>query len=88
MAWDTELFRASFDAALIVTDHDGVAYGEHVESVALLFDTCNATRNEQQRRDRSALAQDAAWNMRTLAENGSDRDYGWRRRTRTLDCLG
>ncbi|MCG8694430.1 MAG: hypothetical protein MI806_24750, partial [Minwuiales bacterium] len=33
-----------YDAALICTDHDGVAYDTLVENAALVVDTRNATR--------------------------------------------
>ena len=56
VAWNPERFRTSFDAALIVTDHDGVAYDELVQAVDLVVDTRNATRNVQVGRDRIVLA--------------------------------
>jgi len=56
VAWEPELFRTSFDAALIVTDHDGVAYGELVQAIDLVVDTRNATRNVQLGRDHIVLA--------------------------------
>jgi UDP-N-acetyl-D-glucosamine dehydrogenase len=54
--WEPERFGASFDAALIVTDHDGVPYGELVQAMDLVIDTRNATRSVQQARDRVVLA--------------------------------
>ena len=54
--WEPEHFQASFDAALIVTDHDGVAYGELVEAMDLVVDTRNATRHVRQGRERIVLA--------------------------------
>jgi UDP-N-acetyl-D-glucosamine dehydrogenase len=56
IAWQPETFGASYDAALIVTDHDTVDYDELVNTVDLVVDTRNATRRVQQRRDRIVLA--------------------------------
>ena len=56
IAWEPQGFQASFDAALIVTDHDAVAYGELVEAIDLVVDTRNATRNITQQRERIVLA--------------------------------
>ncbi len=54
--WEPECFSTLFDAALIVTDHDGVAYGDLVQAIDLVVDTRNATRNVQHGRDRIVLA--------------------------------
>jgi UDP-N-acetyl-D-glucosamine dehydrogenase len=56
VAWEPDRFGASYDAALIVTDHDGVAYGELIEAVDLVMDTRNATRNVKHARERIVLA--------------------------------
>ncbi len=47
---------ADFEAAVIVTDHDGVDYAALVESVALVVDTRNATRHVAAGRERIVLA--------------------------------
>ncbi|HEY6578826.1 MAG TPA: nucleotide sugar dehydrogenase [Rhizomicrobium sp.] len=54
--WEPKQFATSFDAALIVTDHDGVSYGDVVECIDPVVDTRNATRNIRHRRDRIVLA--------------------------------
>ena len=56
IAWDLERFAATFDAALIVTDHDAIDYAGLVKSVDLVVDTRNATRNVREGRDRIVLA--------------------------------
>ena len=56
ITWDPACFGASFDAGLIVTDHDSVHYGELVGAVDLVVDTRNATRNVRERRERIVLA--------------------------------
>ena len=43
IAWDLEGL-ASYDAAIIVTDHDGIDYAALVEHTPLVVDTRNATR--------------------------------------------
>jgi UDP-N-acetyl-D-glucosamine dehydrogenase len=43
VAWEPSAF-ASYDAALICTDHDGVDYETLVETCRLVVDTRNATR--------------------------------------------
>jgi UDP-N-acetyl-D-glucosamine dehydrogenase len=45
IVWETKSFNASFDAALIVTDHDVLSYRELVENIDLVVDTRNATRH-------------------------------------------
>jgi UDP-N-acetyl-D-glucosamine dehydrogenase len=47
---------ASFQAALIVTDHDGVDYAALVAGVPLVVDTRNATRHVQAGRERIVMA--------------------------------
>ena len=47
---------ANFDAALIVTDHDGVDYAALVTSVPLVVDTRNATRHVRAGRERIVMA--------------------------------
>jgi UDP-N-acetyl-D-glucosamine dehydrogenase len=42
----------SFDALLVVTDHDGVDYEAVVEAAKLVIDTRNATRTVERNRDR------------------------------------
>jgi len=56
IAWEPGRFASSFDAALIVTDHDAVSYHELVKAVDLIVDTRNATRNVRQDRQRIVLA--------------------------------
>ncbi|HEY5049200.1 MAG TPA: nucleotide sugar dehydrogenase [Rhizomicrobium sp.] len=56
IVWQPERFSQYFDAALIVTDHDGVDYAELVGSIDLVVDTRNATRNVRQGRERIILA--------------------------------
>jgi UDP-N-acetyl-D-glucosamine dehydrogenase len=56
IAWEPERFGASYDAALIVTDHDAVNYQEVVEAIDLVIDTRNATRNVQGLRERIVFA--------------------------------
>lgn len=47
---------ANFEAALIVTDHDGVDYGALVAGVPLVVDTRNATRHLDAGRERIVMA--------------------------------
>jgi UDP-N-acetyl-D-glucosamine dehydrogenase len=47
---------ANFEAAVIVTDHDGVDYAALVAGVPLVVDTRNATRHIEAGRERIALA--------------------------------
>jgi UDP-N-acetyl-D-glucosamine dehydrogenase len=54
--WEPETFGTSFDAALIVTDHDGVDYGGLVNAIDLVVDTRNATRTVQDQRERIVFA--------------------------------
>jgi len=54
--WNPKTFRETFDAAIIVTDHDSVDYQVLVESMNLVVDTRNATRDVQQHRDRIVMA--------------------------------
>jgi UDP-N-acetyl-D-glucosamine dehydrogenase len=56
IVWQPQAFAGSFDAALIVTDHDRVDYAELVGCLDLIVDTRNATRNIQQGRERIVLA--------------------------------
>ena len=56
VAWTPSEFATSFDAVLIVTDHDAVDYRELVESIDLVVDTRNATRNIDCERTRIVLA--------------------------------
>jgi len=56
VAWDPANFSKSFDAALIVTDHDEVNYAELVKAIDLVVDTRNATGKLASGRDRIALA--------------------------------
>jgi UDP-N-acetyl-D-glucosamine dehydrogenase len=44
VAWKPELFEQNFDAALIVTDHDGVDYEALANALDLVVDTRNAMR--------------------------------------------
>ena len=55
MAWD-ELLDGSWDAGLIVTDHDGVDYGALVAAMPLVLDTRNATRAVREGRERIVFA--------------------------------
>jgi UDP-N-acetyl-D-glucosamine dehydrogenase len=54
--WNPQHFAKEFDVALIVTDHDNVDYESLVESMGLVVDTRNATRNVQRGRDRIVMA--------------------------------
>jgi UDP-N-acetyl-D-glucosamine dehydrogenase len=54
--WKPERFHDRFDAALIVTDHDGVDYEALVASLDLVVDTRNATRHVTDSRERIVLA--------------------------------
>ncbi|HSZ74138.1 MAG TPA: nucleotide sugar dehydrogenase [Rhizomicrobium sp.] len=54
--WETERFAERFDAALIVTDHDAVDYGELVSVLDLVVDTRNATRKVVNGRERIVMA--------------------------------
>jgi UDP-N-acetyl-D-glucosamine dehydrogenase len=56
VVWEPDRFETSFDAALIVTDHDAVDYCELVSRMDLVVDTRNATRTVQERRERIILA--------------------------------
>ena len=56
VAWKPSEFATRFDAVLIVTDHDAVDYRELVESIDLVVDTRNATRNIDCERTRIVLA--------------------------------
>jgi UDP-N-acetyl-D-glucosamine dehydrogenase len=47
---------ATFDAVLIVTDHDAIDYDALVAAARLVVDTRNATRNVREHRDRIVLA--------------------------------
>ena len=55
LAW-TDVTRGVHDAALIVTDHDGVDYDALVAAVPLVVDTRNATRAVRHHRERIVLA--------------------------------
>lgn len=55
VAWDLADF-ASYDAALICTDHDGVDYAALVDAVTLVIDTRNATAEVTENRDRIVRA--------------------------------
>jgi UDP-N-acetyl-D-glucosamine dehydrogenase len=52
--WQPEKFSDSFDAALVVTDHDKVDYARLVDSIVV--DTRNATKNIRGSRERIVLA--------------------------------
>jgi len=54
--WLPAAFGASFDAAVVVTDHDQVDYAELVNSMDLIVDTRNATRDVMHGRERIVLA--------------------------------
>jgi UDP-N-acetyl-D-glucosamine dehydrogenase len=56
IAWTPAQFSRTFDAALIVTDHDRVDYDALVASLDLVMDTRNATRNVKARRERIVMA--------------------------------
>ena len=56
IAWQPEAFAGSFDAALIITDHDKVDYAELARSIDLIVDTRNATRDIVHGRERIVLA--------------------------------
>jgi UDP-N-acetyl-D-glucosamine dehydrogenase len=56
IAWRPETFAKTFDAALIVTDHDSVDYRALVSALDLVVDTRNATRNIAGRDARVVLA--------------------------------
>lgn len=49
ITWEPSSFSTSFDAALIVTDHDSVPYDELVGAIDLVVDTRNATRHVRER---------------------------------------
>jgi UDP-N-acetyl-D-glucosamine dehydrogenase len=55
-AWIPSVFGKVFDAAVIVTDHDGVDYQELVESIDLVIDTRNATVGIGRGRERVVMA--------------------------------
>jgi UDP-N-acetyl-D-glucosamine dehydrogenase len=54
--WEPGKFAGTFDAALIVTDHDVVDYDALVESMDLIVDTRNATRLVRNKRERIVMA--------------------------------
>jgi len=56
IAWTPAQFSRTFDAALIVTDHDSVDYDALVALLDLVMDTRNATRNVKARRERIVMA--------------------------------
>jgi UDP-N-acetyl-D-glucosamine dehydrogenase len=56
IVWEPAAFASRFDAALIVTDHDGLDYGELARSIDLVVDTRNATRHVERQRSRIVLA--------------------------------
>jgi UDP-N-acetyl-D-glucosamine dehydrogenase len=55
LTWDPAVF-ATFDAALICTDHDGVDYAAIVQACPLVVDTRNATRDVTIGRDKIVMA--------------------------------
>jgi UDP-N-acetyl-D-glucosamine dehydrogenase len=55
-AWIPSVFGKVFDAAVIVTDHEGVDYQELVDSIDLVIDTRNATVGITKGRDRVVMA--------------------------------
>jgi UDP-N-acetyl-D-glucosamine dehydrogenase len=55
-AWIPSVFGKVFDAAVIVTDHDGVDYQELVDSIDLVIDTRNATLAVTKGRERIVMA--------------------------------
>jgi UDP-N-acetyl-D-glucosamine dehydrogenase len=55
-AWIPSVFGKVFDAAVIVTDHEGVNYQELVDSIDLVIDTRNATAGVTKSRDRVVMA--------------------------------
>ena len=56
VVWHLDAFATSYDAALIVTDHDDLAYGELVRSMDLVVDTRNATRHVREGRASVVMA--------------------------------
>lgn len=56
IAWQPETFSESFDAAIVVTDHDNVDYAALARTLDLIVDTRNATRNVVIGRDRIVKA--------------------------------
>ncbi len=52
----TDVTHGGHDAALIVTDHDGIDYDALVAAVPLVVDTRNATRDVRRHRERIVLA--------------------------------
>ena len=52
----TEDELSSYDAVMIVTDHDCVDYGDVVRWSRLVIDTRNATRDVKEHRDRIVKA--------------------------------
>jgi UDP-N-acetyl-D-glucosamine dehydrogenase len=56
VSWEPRTFADTFDAALIVTDHDVVDYDALVESMDLIVDTRNATRHVRNKRERIVMA--------------------------------
>jgi UDP-N-acetyl-D-glucosamine dehydrogenase len=56
IVWEPAAFASRFDAALIVTDHDGLDYRRLVQSIDLVVDTRNATRDVERERSRIVLA--------------------------------
>ncbi len=55
LAWD-DVLSGGRDAALIVTDHDGIDYAALVEALPLVVDTRNATRGVVRGREKIARA--------------------------------
>jgi UDP-N-acetyl-D-glucosamine dehydrogenase len=55
-AWIPSVFGKVFDAAVIVTDHEGVDYQELVDSIDLVIDTRNATSGIVRGRERIVMA--------------------------------
>jgi UDP-N-acetyl-D-glucosamine dehydrogenase len=55
-AWIPSVFGKVFDAAVIVTDHEGVDYQELVDSIDLVIDTRNATLAVTKGRERIVMA--------------------------------
>ena len=56
ITWAPSVFGKVFDAAVIVTDHDGVDYQALVDAVDLVIDTRNATAGVPRGRDRIIMA--------------------------------
>jgi UDP-N-acetyl-D-glucosamine dehydrogenase len=51
VSWKPDCFGEQFDAALVVTDHDGVDYRALTRSLDLIVDTRNAMRDISTRGD-------------------------------------